>query len=75
MRSLDTFGLLKDKPRLTFEDIVDIAKEQDAEEFERHEDAFRDWVSSDRSSDYPVEWGRYHLYVSLACPWAPPCGW
>jgi putative glutathione S-transferase len=20
--------------------------------------------------DFPAEWGRYHLYVSLACPWA-----
>ena len=39
-------------------------------EFERQEDAFRDWVSSDGSTPYPAEAGRYHLYVSLACPWA-----
>ena len=38
--------------------------------FERQEDAFRDWVSSDGSTPYPVEAERYHLYVSLACPWA-----
>jgi putative glutathione S-transferase len=39
-------------------------------EFERQEDAFRDWVSDDGSTPYPAEPGRYHLYVSLACPWA-----
>jgi glutathionyl-hydroquinone reductase len=39
-------------------------------EFERQEDAFRDWVTEDSSSPHPVEAGRYHLYVSLACPWA-----
>jgi putative glutathione S-transferase len=39
-------------------------------EFERQEDAFRAWVSTDGSTPYPVEAGRYHLYVSLACPWA-----
>jgi putative glutathione S-transferase len=27
-------------------------------------------VRADDSSAYPVESGRYHLYVSLACPWA-----
>jgi putative glutathione S-transferase len=39
-------------------------------EFERQEDAFRDLVSTDGSSPYPAVAGRYHLYVSLACPWA-----
>lgn len=39
-------------------------------EFERQEDAFRDWVTADGSSGFPPEKGRYHLYVSLACPWA-----
>ena len=38
--------------------------------FERQEDAFRDWVTRDGSSGYPAVTGRYHLYVSLACPWA-----
>jgi glutathionyl-hydroquinone reductase len=31
---------------------------------------FRDWVSADGSTPYPAEPGRYHLYVSWACPWA-----
>jgi len=38
--------------------------------FERQEDAFRDGVTADGSSGYPAQAGRYHLYVSLACPWA-----
>ena len=39
-------------------------------EFIRTVAAFRNWVTTDGSSDYPAEFGRYHLYVSLACPWA-----
>lgn len=39
-------------------------------EFERQEDAFREWVTTDGSSLFPAEAGRYHLYISLACPWA-----
>jgi len=38
--------------------------------FERQEDAFGEWVSDDGSTPYPAGPGRYHLYVSLACPWA-----
>lgn len=39
-------------------------------EFQRQEDAFREWISNDGSTPYPAATGRYHLYVSLACPWA-----
>src|SRR3954469_9292524 len=42
----------------------------DAGEFQRQEDAFRDWISADGSTAHPAVPGRYHLYVSLACPWA-----
>src|SRR5262245_6332710 len=46
-------------------------KEQSADgEFKRQEDAFRAWVTDDGSSAHPVAPGRYHLYISLACPWA-----
>jgi putative glutathione S-transferase len=38
--------------------------------FERQTSRFRDWVTADGSSAYPAAAGRYHLYVSLACPWA-----
>jgi putative glutathione S-transferase len=41
-----------------------------AGEFQRQEDAFREWISNDGSTSYPAATGRYHLYVSLACPWA-----
>jgi putative glutathione S-transferase len=39
-------------------------------EFKRQEDAFRDWVSREGSARFPAVPGRYHLYISLACPWA-----
>jgi glutathionyl-hydroquinone reductase len=45
-------------------------EQSEAGEFERQEDAFRDFVSSDGSTPYPAMAGRYHLYISLACPWA-----
>lgn len=38
--------------------------------FVRSESQFRDSLSSDSSAKFPAEPGRYHLYVSLACPWA-----
>jgi putative glutathione S-transferase len=37
-------------------------------EFKRQEDAFREWISND--GPYSAVANRYHLYVSLACPWA-----
>ncbi len=39
-------------------------------EFQRQEDAFRNWIKADGSTEFPPEADRYHLYVSLACPWA-----
>jgi len=46
-------------------------KELDADGgFRRQESAFRDRVTADGSSGFPAAPGRYHLYVSLACPWA-----
>ncbi|MBT5032730.1 MAG: glutathione S-transferase family protein [Proteobacteria bacterium] len=30
----------------------------------------REWITADGSSGYPAAKGRYHLYVSYACPWA-----
>lgn len=38
--------------------------------FLRSETSFRDRVTADGSSGFRAEPGRYHLYVSLACPWA-----
>ena len=39
-------------------------------EFDRPESTFRDWITADGRSGFPAAAGRYHLYVSLACPWA-----
>ncbi len=41
-----------------------------AGEFVRTTSKFRSWITADGASGYPAEPGRYHLYVSLACPWA-----
>jgi putative glutathione S-transferase len=42
-------------------------------EFARQESRFRDWVGphpdTGHPGEHPPESGRYHLYVSLACPW------
>lgn len=38
--------------------------------FERSEAQFRNFVEADRSARFPAASGRYHLYVSYACPWA-----
>jgi glutathionyl-hydroquinone reductase len=47
-----------------------LSEQTDTGEFQRQEDAFREWISNDGSTAYPAAAGRYHLYVSLACPWA-----
>lgn len=52
-------------------------KDNDADgEFRRRDAAFRNWVTADGEAGptgeggFRAEPGRYHLYVSLACPWA-----
>lgn len=45
-------------------------------EFVRSTTSFRNWITPDGSAGpsgeggFPAEAGRYHLYVSYACPWA-----
>lgn len=45
-------------------------------EFKRQDSLFRHWITADGSpgpsgeGGFAAEAGRYHLYVSLACPWA-----
>ena len=45
-------------------------------EFKRQDSLFRNWITADGSpgpsgeGGFAAEAGRYHLYVSLACPWA-----
>jgi putative glutathione S-transferase len=44
--------------------------------FQRPDSRFRNWITRDGSAGptgtggFPAESGRYHLYVSYACPWA-----
>ncbi len=59
-------------------ELVDswLDKEIDAGEFKRMESIFRHWVTADGQAGpsgeagFKAEAGRYHLYVSDACPWA-----
>jgi len=45
-------------------------------EFKRAESQFRNWITADGSAGpageagFKAEANRYHLYISLACPWA-----
>lgn len=41
--------------------------------FVRTASTFRSFVSQDPASQFPPESGRYHLYISYACPWACRC--
>ena len=50
-------------PQFTAETTTDGA-------FQRQRYSIRDRITADGSSGFPAEAGRYHLYVSLACPWA-----
>jgi putative glutathione S-transferase len=55
--------------------MVDVVMDRELSSgaFQRQESHFREWVGIDprtgRESAYPAQVGRYHLYVSLACPW------
>ena len=42
----------------------------DSSAFKRVDARFRDTVTADGAAGVRAEAGRYHLYVSLACPWA-----
>ncbi|KAH7031067.1 glutathione S-transferase [Microdochium trichocladiopsis] len=51
--------------------VTDWVKPDDKSgEFKRQVSSFRDWISSEPGAKFPPEKGRYHLYVSYACPWA-----
>ena len=55
---------------------ADLEKAGGTGSFERKASVFRNWVTADGSpgptgsGGYKAEPGRYHLYVSHACPWA-----
>ncbi|HEB94002.1 MAG TPA: glutathione S-transferase family protein [Gammaproteobacteria bacterium] len=53
-----------------------LESEREDGEFIRQDSQFRHWISADGSAGpsgeggFKAESGRYHLYISLACPWA-----
>jgi putative glutathione S-transferase len=66
-------GLLVDG--VWVDDSQDKTRFQDGR-YHRANTSFRNWITPDGSAGptgldgFPAEAGRYHLYVSLACPWA-----
>ncbi|MDJ0691736.1 MAG: glutathione S-transferase family protein [Xenococcaceae cyanobacterium MO_188.B32] len=45
-------------------------EQDDKGRFQRNPTTFRQQITADGSSGFKAESGRYHLYVSYACPWA-----
>ena len=39
-------------------------------EFQRMDTQFRHWIQATAPTKFPAAPGRYHLYISLGCPWA-----
>ncbi len=50
-------------------DVVDTPELRQRRIVERRQ-WFRDVISDEANAEFPAEAGRYHLYVSYACPWA-----
>ena len=48
----------------------DWKEQDDSGAFQRMKTLFRHWVRADSSADFVAEPNRYHLYISLGCPWA-----
>jgi hypothetical protein len=67
--TLSTFFWLK-LTRTQATKITDWVKPGDTSgEFKRQQSSFRNWISREPGAQFPPEKGRYHLYVSYACPW------
>lgn len=58
-------GILKDGKWIPRRD-----QEDEQGKFVRPSTTFRDNITADGSSGFKAEPGRYHLYISWACPWA-----
>lgn len=50
--------------------VSDRQQEDQKGQFVRPSTTFRNWITADGASGFKAEANRYHLYVSLACPWA-----
>ncbi|KAI0415429.1 glutathione S-transferase [Xylaria grammica] len=70
-KGLDSCVLVQSRMASTDKKITDWVLPGDKSgEFKRQASSFRDWISDAPGAKYPPEKGRYHLYVSYACPWA-----
>jgi putative glutathione S-transferase len=47
-----------------------MSSSSDSGEFQRKETRFRDWIRDSPGAEFQPAAGRYHLYISRACPWA-----
>jgi len=47
-----------------------VVKRDPTGRYQRKVTHFRSWIRADGSSDFSPASGRYHLYVSTACPWS-----
>ena len=52
-----------------WQDVWYNTKDNDGK-FVREDSGFRHWIENTPDAKYQPESGRYHFYVSLACPWA-----
>jgi putative glutathione S-transferase len=50
--------------------VQEVNPQNETGEFKRQPTKFRHAVEASRTARFTAESGRYHLYVSLACPWA-----
>jgi putative glutathione S-transferase len=57
--------MMDKKPQASITDWADKTGE-----FKRQQSVFRSWIENKPNAEFPAEKGRYHLYVSYACPWA-----
>ncbi|KAK4270704.1 hypothetical protein QN277_019480 [Acacia crassicarpa] len=65
-------------PSISCKFIVKMARSSldemsDSGAFARTASTYRNFISTDPNSQFPAESGRYHLYISYACPWASRC--
>lgn len=62
--------MLTSSPQSTTGKVTDWVDPSDKSgEFKRQVSSFRDWISNEPGTKFPAEKGRYHLYISYACPW------
>jgi glutathionyl-hydroquinone reductase len=65
----DNNNLVQGTAGITTDDQTDAAARRAKGEFVRGVSSQRHFVTNDTKALYPVEAGRYHLYVAYNCPW------